>query len=114
MMSGFKVVRHPSVADDLDDIYVYIARVRQAPGTAIEFIAKIIGQFDRLDLAPGTTTPVHTRPPRPAYSARARKNYLIFYEVFPVDRVVRVLYVWHAARLPPDFERQDDPLPMSS
>ena len=106
-----RVIRHPGADADIEQIVEYIGEVKKAPANARRYAAKLIGTCDRLDIFPDAYTQVKPPPPRPVYRYVVDGTYLLLYEVFPNERVVRVLYVWHGARRPPNFRRQRDPLP---
>ena len=110
MTADYKVVYHPGATEDLNAIRDYIAVVGQRPLTALRVVDRLEAAANGVRTFPHGYPVFSAAPPRESRVV-VSKPYLIYYEIFEPDRVVRVLYFWHGRRgTRPDFARQDDPL----
>ena len=109
----FLVIRHPRVDADVAEQIHYIIEKHDEPDGALAWAEGLDEVYARLDVLPHRYPVVEaTRQfPRPIRKI-VYHSHLVFYEVFEPQAVVRVLYVWHAARgRLPDFARRHDPPP---
>ncbi|MEM8874236.1 MAG: type II toxin-antitoxin system RelE/ParE family toxin [Planctomycetota bacterium] len=109
---AYAIEYHPGALIDLDIMHGFIAARSESLRPADRFVAAVRAEVERLDRLPDGYPIASEPPPRHAFWIPFKRKYLIFFEVFEVERVCRVLYLWHAARSDrPDFARQDDQLP---
>ena len=106
---AYKLNIHPEAEEDVDRIYDYID-LHHGQGAADAWVAGIDHHYARLELFPSGYAVVAPAPPRPVHRVPV-KNHLVYHEVFEVEQVVRVLYVWSGRRgTRPDLQRRYDKL----
>lgn len=109
-MKDYRLEFHPDFYGDVRGMAKRIAS-QGSPLNAERWSERVVRFCYNLDTQPVGFVKVHDGPPRPAYQTPFERTRLVFYEVFDDEQVVRVLYLWHAARRDrPDLVRQWDPL----
>lgn len=82
--------------EDLEEILDY--SVANYPGSSPHFLASLLRHVAVLRQFPYVGKLV---PQRPGVRQLIHTPFLIYYAVFPSQRLVEVLHFWHASRMPP-------------
>ena len=99
MTEPYHIILSDDVAEELEEIFDYIAR--ESPAGASRLIGQIRDEIERLKLFPlrqivegeeNSVNPVRSLP---------AGNYMIFFRVFEQRRAVNILHVLHGARRRP-------------
>jgi toxin ParE1/3/4 len=100
VMDNYRIIISPEAYSDLDKIHRYISN--DSENNAAELISQILDAIDALAIVPhhnvaanmprNVLRPVRTLPV---------KSYVIYFDVFDEDRVVRIIHIRHGARRPP-------------
>ena len=99
MTEPYHIIVADDVAEELDEIFDYIAR--ESPANAAKLIGQIRDAIARLKLFPmrqvvegeeNSVNPVRSLP---------AGNYMIYFRVFETRHAVHILHVWHGARRRP-------------
>lgn len=96
----YRVIILPRAFSDLDRILSYIAR--SSPQNAVKVIDRLWAQMRALDQLP-FRYPVHEHRKDPAKSVRSMPvpPFVVYYRVDKVQRVVRILCVYHGHQRQP-------------